>query len=442
MKSIRPLILLAVAFGANAALAEMCWNEVVPAATLLLPYFEVDFTTNSADAVTTLVSVNNASSEAALAQVTLWSNWAQPVLTFHIYLTGYDIATINLRDVFDGKLPITASAGTDPGDTVSPKGPISEDINFPSCSSFFPYPNPVISGANFERLRDGHTGKPISALNNRCLGADLGDNIARGYITIDSVRSCVGFAIPSDPGYFVSGGTGIATNDNQLWGDYFIVDPANNFSFGDNLVHIEARDNFSSASTSTEYTFYGRYTAPSGADNREPLGTTWGVRYLSGGAFNGGTDLIVWRDTTANNQPSQGFVCGVGPDWFPLNEAQLFAFDEAEEVVSICAPDPGDPPSRIDATCLPYATGRYQFGVGELEVPFDFGWAYLNLNHILDAPTGDVDFGSRGWIAQSYVSANHSADGRFQVGLQALQLTSACEDLLTVVDDPVSPWFP
>ncbi len=48
------------------------------------------------------------------------------------------------------------------------------------------------------------------------------------------------------------------------------------------------------------YTFYGRYGGypGSGADNREPLGTTWGTRYLNGGAF-GGNPI---SQTPTNNQ--------------------------------------------------------------------------------------------------------------------------------------------
>ena len=47
----------ALALG-GAANAEICTIDDVPAATLLLPYFEVDL--NSTNGVTTLFSVNNA----------------------------------------------------------------------------------------------------------------------------------------------------------------------------------------------------------------------------------------------------------------------------------------------------------------------------------------------------------------------------------------------
>ena len=48
-----------------------------------------------------------------------------------------------------------------------------------------------------------------------------------------------------------------------------------------------------------DYTYYGRYVAFSGVDDREPLVSVWGTRYFNDpdGALSGGTDLIVWRDS-------------------------------------------------------------------------------------------------------------------------------------------------
>ena len=431
MKRLALALTLGLLVFGGPAKADLCTLDAVPAATLLLPYFEVDYT--NPDGVTTLFSLNNASATAILTHVTMWTNWSQPTVDFDIYLTGYDVVTVNVRDIFEGNIPITASDGQDPTDTISPQGPVSQDINFASCNSTFPfYVNPVIRGNNLQRVQNGHTGTAVSYLgSNRCLGGSLGDNIGRGYITIDTVNQC-NLLFPGDPGYFVDGGAGVATLQNTIWGDFFIVDPAENFAFGDNLVHIEANGLFNAASTPTGYTFYARYTTL-GEDNREPLGTTWATRYLNGGAFNGGTDLIVWRDSTADNQPNNGFACSTPPNWFPLNEFEVIAFDEEEDAVEICfaggggvisPPEPGSDPA-----CFPYETGRYAFGEGDLEVPFNFGWVYLNLNIPTDAPSGDTDYGSTGFIAQSYVLATSSASGRFQVGFPAITLTHACEDL-------------
>ncbi len=93
----------------------------VPAATLLLPYFEVAVNDGG---INTLFSINNASATAILAHVTVWSDQSIPVLDFDVYLTGFDVQTINLNEVLVwGKLPVTASVGQDPQDTISPQGP-------------------------------------------------------------------------------------------------------------------------------------------------------------------------------------------------------------------------------------------------------------------------------------------------------------------------------
>src|SRR6202035_3933778 len=93
--------------------AVICTIDDVPAATLLLPYFEVDLA--NPNGVTTLFSVDNAAAAAVLAHVVIWSDLSVPVLDFNIYLTGYDVQQINLRDlIVNGLIPQTASAGQDP----------------------------------------------------------------------------------------------------------------------------------------------------------------------------------------------------------------------------------------------------------------------------------------------------------------------------------------
>src|SRR3954467_10238525 len=76
---------------------DSCDVKVTPAATLLLPYFEVDLS-NPANR-TTLFSITNVTRYPQIAHVTLWTDWAYPVLTFNLFLTGYDVQAINLADV-------------------------------------------------------------------------------------------------------------------------------------------------------------------------------------------------------------------------------------------------------------------------------------------------------------------------------------------------------
>ncbi|HSS79209.1 MAG TPA: hypothetical protein VLV54_20990, partial [Thermoanaerobaculia bacterium] len=177
------------------ARAVICTIDAVPAATLLLPYFEVDL--NNPNGLTTLFSVNNASATAILAHVVVYSDLSVPVLDFNIYLTGYDVQTINLRDIIvNGVMPQTASAGQDPDDDISPKGPKSQDINFASCTGQLP--PPPLPPSFIQHLALSLTGKASPLFSGLCSGRALGDNIARGYITVDTVNNCT-LRLPSDP---------------------------------------------------------------------------------------------------------------------------------------------------------------------------------------------------------------------------------------------------
>ena len=447
-------LVLAVLGWSGAVHAKIGTVDQVPGATLLLPYFEVDL--DNPNGVTTLFSINNASASATLAHVVFWSDLSVPTLAFDVYLTGYDVQTINLRDIFvGGVLPRTASAGQDPsgaatGVGISPKGQFSQDINFASCTGLLPYPTfaQILADHGGDpafdytlHLQQAHTGFPSPTLGNRCAGQRLGDRIARGYITVDTTNAC-SLDFPFTPGYFVNGGLGTAGNRNILWGDYFYVNPGQNFAQGNPLVHIEASPG-AGTGTSTppgqgfypvpgdpetttpgQYTFYGRYVAWSAADNREPLATTFAARFLNGGVFNGGTDLIVWRDSKVNQGAFTCFATpGVRPPWFPLGQEQIVIFDEQENPFVVppvpIAPQPPSP----GIIPFPAEAQRTHVDGPELTAPFSFGWLYLNLNQS-NAVAG-ANPPEDPLAAQAWVEVVHSAEGRFSVGHNAIQLDSA-----------------
>jgi len=302
------------------ARADVGTIDAVPAATLLLPYFEVDLSNPSGK--TTLMSINNASASAALARVTIWTDLGVPTLSFNVYLTGYDVQTINVRDILNGTLPTTASAGQDPSDTISNQGSYSQDINFASCGSL---PYVALDPPLVADLQAAHTGLAAGTLlAGKCGGLAVGDGLARGYVTVDTVVSCA-TGDPSTAGYFSS----TTSTQNILWGDYFYVDPANNYAQGDTLVHIEASTTAPETSTAGGYTFYGRYVAWDASDHRESLPSSFAARYLNGGAFTGGTTLTAWRDNKTNQA---AFTCGTSPSWYPLGQEGIAIFDEQENV--------------------------------------------------------------------------------------------------------------
>jgi hypothetical protein len=419
----------------GAALAEIGTIDDVPAATLLLPFFEVDL--GNPNGITTLFSINNASASAAVAHVTMWTDQSIPTLDFDVYLTGYDVQTINVRDIFNGNLPRTADSGADPsgsalGVGISPRGSLSQDINFPGSTGPCASPYPVtgaLSAALIDHIRKSHTGQ-FSSLYGGCSGANYGDNTARGYITVDSVTAC-NLSFPSDAGYFTS----LADNRNILWGDYFYVNPGQNFAEGETLVHIEACSAPSVGNgaglcpfsfAAGDYTFYGRYNAVAGQDQREPLATTFAARFVNGGGFDGGTDFIVWRDSKTRPTGANGtHSCSSAPSWFPLNQSDVVAFDEQENPTDLCFQgDNVSPPTGGADTCFPLEAQRISLNGGNVIAddptpPTNFGWMYLNLNHTL--ASGDPYPG----IAQAWVTVAMEAEGRYAVGFDAIQLDNA-----------------
>ena len=425
--------------GAGNAL--ICTIDEVPAATLLLPYFEVDL--DDHDGIQTLMSINNASATAVLAHVVIWSDLSVPVLDFNIYLTGYDVQSLNLRDIIvHGVLPRTASAAQDTGENepdpaptptaISNQGAFSQDVTFASCAGQLPPPN--LPESYIQHLQLSLTGDASPILGNRCAGLDHGDRIARGYVTVDTVNNCT-LRFPGTAGYFGPRGTGDVTNQNVLWGDYFFDDSNADFAFGETLVHIEASPGDGTSSFNTyplpgdpettipgEYTFYGRYVNWNASDNREPLTTNFAVRYLNGGPFASGTDLLVWRDSKVNQA---AFVCGTLPQWFPLGQEGIVIFDEQENPdVPVSFPVSPQPPGDF-LVPFPLEAQRTRVDGPDLPVPFDFGWLYLNLNTAVAAagatPPEDPA------AAQAWVVAVMSAEGRYSVGLDAIQLDSACQ---------------
>src|SRR6185503_12348228 len=92
--------------------ADSCDIGVTPAATLLLPYFEVDTAAAAGAGATTLFTITNTSRFPQIAHVTVWTDWSFPVLDFNIFLTGYDVQGISMNQVLSGT--VAQANGTGP----------------------------------------------------------------------------------------------------------------------------------------------------------------------------------------------------------------------------------------------------------------------------------------------------------------------------------------
>lgn len=351
-----------------------------PAATLLFPYFEVDLANPAGR--TTLISIANRAFGPILARVTVWTDWGIPSAGFTLYLWLEDVQTINLRDLFvTGVVPTTG---------------IAANRDFPSCNATlggFVATPPAL-------MRLAHTGQNTVG---RCFSSGrLGPSVATGYITVDSSRRCRvanggGTDTPVDADYF-SGPAPLAVNENALWGDWFLVNPGEAFASGNAAVHIQADAAFFGHG---DYTFYGRYHGFDGSDARRPLPSKYNARFLTGGAFSGGTKLIVWRDTRDPNTGS--VVCGGAPGWVPLGERNVSAHDESSARTNLGSTEIFDlATQRMDISAVPQ--------------PYSFGFLDLNLNLPDNTP------------AQAWVGVEASASGQFSVGFPA----SPTNDLCTV----------
>ncbi|MEO8505587.1 MAG: hypothetical protein ABI609_16955 [Acidobacteriota bacterium] len=369
-----------------------CMLGAFPGATLLYPYFEADL---NDPGHTMLFSVSNLGGTSHIVRVVLWTDYGVPTMAFDLYLKAFDIQTMNLQDILNGSLPQTGQ-----GQSLG---------SFPHCAGTTVLPGGGILAASVARLKARHTGKPDPG-TTVCAGFNHGDSIARGYLTIDVTDQCqplspsLGVGTPSlySPGnsvYYASG------DPNVLTGDFFFVNNAANQAEGNEAVHIVSDSSrFQNDGT---FTFYGRYYVINGQqqgarDHRTPLASTWFSRYVNGGPFNGGTNLIIWREV-----PSTGVAsCSGAPAWFPLSQERVNATDEAGNLKTIFSGG-GFP--------FPLATQKVAVSqLGGAPLPGSFGGLQLYLSK------------SEAHKRQAYVLPVLSAEGRYSLGYNGTRIDDLC----------------
>ena len=104
------------------------------------------------------------------------------------------------------------------------------------------------------------------------------------------------------------------------------------------------------------------------------------ARYLNGGVFDGGSSFLTWREAST---AAAARTCGTKPTWYPLPFRQVIFFDEREQTTENPLCPSGDP--TCDTEIGSVETQRWN--VEEFDLPFDFGWAYFNMQH----DRGDAD---------------------------------------------------
>jgi hypothetical protein len=434
---------------------DSCDISTAPAATLLLPYFEVDFNSPQSTARTTLFTITNVSARPQIAHVVVWTDWSFPAMDFNIFLTGYDVQSINLYDVLsrgviapgtpsgtsiDTDVPVNPTAGSQPFDNdqnVNFLGTVATDC----AAGRLPgqIPTPLLTDLRAVLTTGRSTGAQISCASAGGVQQFVGGTHANaiGYITIDVAATC-STSLPTQAIYF----TGEILFDNVLIGDYQDINPnatTGNYAGGNPLVHIRAvpeggpAGSVPAGTTNLPFTFYDRYTAGTGlprtADRRQPLPVTFAARYIQGGtgAFN--TNYKIWRE---------GFVpatCAGYAANSNIGIAEIVRFDEHENATvagsgPIISPPPIGAPGIAETQALSTTSSVFPPLSSSGDVA---GWMYLNLNNGGSAAYSAQRSGFRaGAVApqrtqsQNWVIVSMFAEGRYSVDFDAAWLGNGC----------------
>jgi hypothetical protein len=390
---------------------DSCDIGVTPAATLLLPYFEVETATRSVDTFFTIV---NTGYLPQIAHVVVWTDWSYPVLDFNVFLTGFDVQPISMYDIIvNGVIaPIpnsttqggTSSSGTATvgGVVVSPVGVFSglntsnPNINIATCGTLAGAIAPFAVSEVRQLLVTGAF-PGVCTLAGSPASSHPTATTAVGYVTIDVAAVC-STNMPDSPTYVRSE----ILFDNVLTGDYEILNKAagSNYAGGNPLVHIRAIPEGGPANTpltgfqtNLPYTFYQRYEditfgAPlQNYDRRQPLPATFAARWIQGGpnAFN--TSYRIWREGVTG----PATTCNGSGNSADLNSAlpvtAIVRFDEHENpaiasTLNVSVPLPPAVGSVFPETSTTSTTSSQfpQFAGATSPAGDVGGWMYLNLN--------------------------------------------------------------
>jgi hypothetical protein len=403
--SIALLLLVALpSLGATAANNDSCEIGVTPAATLLLPYFEV---ANNRVGELTLFTVTNVTPIFQVARVTLWTDFAYPVISFDLFFEPYEVRRIDLYDViWRGVL--------DPSDEDS------------ICGAN------TIGEAEMKRAQRAFTVGAVTPLDDRPGCNNVGNLHANavGYATVDVIGGCASGTTPLDARHFNED----LRFDNVFIGDYQQVNSTENFAQGNPMVHIRAipeggtpqsrRNNPNLYANQFPRTFYGRLQDPAHptADGRQPLPTTFAARYIQGGTGSFQTHFKIWREAVTDASAR----CSSYLENREIMIRETVVFDEddnAEGTFSffdcpICVVI-GIEPISLPTTSLTSISDDEVFPQQILDSEVA-GWIYFNL----DAG------GAREEPLQAWVVASMRAEGRYSVDLDAAVLGNGCTPLI------------
>jgi hypothetical protein len=428
-----------LAFGNFPATADndgSCEIAVAPAATLLLPVFDVTLTSDTGD--TTLFTITNVTPSPQIAHVTIWTDWSYPVLTFNVFLTGYDVQSINLYDVLArGEIAVSGAprAGND-----NPN--ISDESLVPGgfCSGS------TVPGTISKELLGAVQTSLVTGLYNiagtttGCGTTRVGGTHinARGFVTVDVVTDCTNL-LPNNPIYYQTQ----ILFDNALIGDYQQIKPdptVGNLAQGNPMVHIRAIPEGGPAgyvpqpgTTNLPYTFYDHYT-PAGnrkMDRRVPLPSTFAARWIEGGTSSFNTTYKIWREGVAVGAETAS--CSSARLNSGMRIGDFIRFDERENsygfLGNILCPIPCFDFVRTPAALIASTNTAGLFPPHSSSTDIS-GWMYLNLNH-QTAPNARP---SQSWVIVSIFS-----QGRYSADFDAVHLGNGCSAAAAFSSPEIGP---
>ena len=410
------LAIVAVLAIASSASAITCTVDQRPAATLLVPYFQVSYgpggelNNTGAGARDTIVTIANASSAPMIAHVNVFDRQSTLVLDFNIALTGFDVQAMRMSDVLGGILP--ASGDTVGFDVCQRAG----GAVYPNADGFlrvFPLspadPNDnILATTDYPVPAFGPGFGLVDALRTNCDG-DL-DLLAIGYITIDHANYC-NLSNPTLPAYYANDAIGM---ENNLWGEIIFTSGLGIPTYAMSTVNLEADVEFGTLASTTPdvpvRTFYARYWDPftevtctncgSGdpdtdlslsapwdegfGDQREPLGLKWAARWFDLG-LSITSNFRVWRSSPT------GGDCD-----FSEPTVSLTFYDEDENTVTqgVC-------PSPCTQPTFNFPLETQQRNITDFSHPSGVaGWVNMSF---VNASGGDVL--DQAWVDYSFEGA-------------------------------------
>jgi len=440
----KKILVLAVvlALAGGVAYANFCARDYVPAATLLVPYAVVDLNadgTPNGAGYTTILGVTNVSSTKQLIHVVLWDAQSNAVVDFDEVLSGYDVWTINFRDLLAGNFNVFDTgdstkpakddgsgpkpgypqigdfwAGTT-GTPAVPYGPSSnsyttplpapQDIDFATPTNAgcnFPYGNLSSYGPTIVSMLQSAI-QPLDQDVTNCKGsatvvsppylANLTAEPVFFYVTVDTVAAC-NQNFPNDNAYWYP--TVFPTYNNVLIGDVTYLNSTANYSESVPAVSIEASAAWASP---THHGFYSTYSnAADVNDFHEPLATAFGFRYINSGGVT--SNVMVWKNEDELEYNSHG----VAVTAIACTPYVYYAFDENENSKARGGGGPSGF-ATAEPNILPYQTQKVPLTVANWNgLMANNGWMMLVFDPSIPLNSSSV----QAWVGVQYYFGTYS----------------------------------